>query len=205
MIKSGSKALVFLLATTLMTGPALADPPPVFKPAPPAQKKGPPPKTKPFKPHVHPGVPLNAGPRSPYFKPLPPDRHRLYRGVRIYRPYGHIYPGFGFYYTDNDAYYWLAFTAFTMVILQELSERQQRTHENAIVMATRAPIGETVTWRDGNTTGQVTATREGTSTLGRYCREFQQTVTVGGKTETAYGTACRQEDGQWEIISTRNE
>lgn len=31
------------------------------------------------------------------------------------------------------------------------------------------------------------------------CREYQQTVTVGGKIETAYGTACRQADGTWKI------
>lgn len=35
---------------------------------------------------------------------------------------------------------------------------------------------------------------------GKYCREYQQTITVGGKTETAYGTACRQPDGAWKII-----
>ncbi len=32
-----------------------------------------------------------------------------------------------------------------------------------------------------------------------YCREFQQTITVGGKTERAYGRACRQPDGSWKI------
>lgn len=37
---------------------------------------------------------------------------------------------------------------------------------------------------------------------GKYCREFQQTVTIGGKTETAYGTACRQPDGAWKIIAS---
>jgi triosephosphate isomerase len=36
---------------------------------------------------------------------------------------------------------------------------------------------------------------------GRYCREFQQTVTIGGRTEQAYGTACMQPDGAWEVIS----
>jgi surface antigen len=43
--------------------------------------------------------------------------------------------------------------------------------------------------------------REGTSESGKYCREFQQTVTIGGKTEQAYGTACRQPDGSWQIVS----
>ncbi len=32
---------------------------------------------------------------------------------------------------------------------------------------------------------------------GEQCREYQRTITIGGKTETAYGTACRQPDGTW--------
>ena len=35
----------------------------------------------------------------------------------------------------------------------------------------------------------------------RYCREFQQTITVGGKTERAFGRACRQTDGSWRIAN----
>ena len=35
----------------------------------------------------------------------------------------------------------------------------------------------------------------------RYCREFQQTITVGGKTERAFGRACRQPDGSWKIVN----
>jgi surface antigen len=31
------------------------------------------------------------------------------------------------------------------------------------------------------------------------CREYQQTVTIDGRTERAYGTACRQADGSWKI------
>ena len=71
--------------------------------------------------------------------------------------------------------------------------------------AARAPIGETVKWRNpksGNH-GRVTATREGRSNKGRYCREFQQVVVIGGKEEKAYGTACRQPDGSWEIVNRR--
>lgn len=36
---------------------------------------------------------------------------------------------------------------------------------------------------------------------GRYCREFQNKITVGGKTESGYGTACRQPDGSWQVVS----
>jgi surface antigen len=36
---------------------------------------------------------------------------------------------------------------------------------------------------------------------GAYCREFQQTVSIGGREERAYGTACRQPDGSWKVVS----
>jgi surface antigen len=70
------------------------------------------------------------------------------------------------------------------------------------VRATTAPIGDRIIWNDSGASGSVTAVRDGTSTQGRYCREFQQQVTVGGRTEQAYGTACQQPDGAWEIVST---
>jgi surface antigen len=37
------------------------------------------------------------------------------------------------------------------------------------------------------------------NTAGRYCREYQSTVTVGGQPVPAYGTACMQPDGSWEM------
>lgn len=38
---------------------------------------------------------------------------------------------------------------------------------------------------------------------GQHCREYQQTVTIGGETVDAYGTACRQPDGSWKVIQSR--
>ena len=35
---------------------------------------------------------------------------------------------------------------------------------------------------------------------GQYCREYVQTVSVGGQPQQAYGTACRQPDGTWRIV-----
>ncbi len=32
------------------------------------------------------------------------------------------------------------------------------------------------------------------------CREFQQTATVGGETDIAYGSACRTAEGAWRIV-----
>jgi surface antigen len=63
--------------------------------------------------------------------------------------------------------------------------------------------GQTSTWRnpDSQHSGTVTPTRSYQRDDGRPCREFQQTVTIGGRTERAYGTACRQPDGSWKIVS----
>jgi len=36
---------------------------------------------------------------------------------------------------------------------------------------------------------------------GQYCREYQQEITVGGEQVEGYGTACRQPDGSWKIVS----
>lgn len=47
----------------------------------------------------------------------------------------------------------------------------------------------------------VTPTRTYQSDSGRYCREYQTDVVVGGRREQAYGTACRQADGSWKVAS----
>ncbi len=74
---------------------------------------------------------------------------------------------------------------------------------HAMKQAQTAPIGETISWKnpENGHAGTVTPVREGTTSAGNYCREFQQTVSIGGKTERAYGTACRQPDGSWKIVS----
>ena len=65
-----------------------------------------------------------------------------------------------------------------------------------------AKTGQTVAWTnpDSGHSGTYTPERTYQTAEGQYCREFQQTVTVGGKTESAYGTACRQPDGSWKIV-----
>ena len=65
-----------------------------------------------------------------------------------------------------------------------------------------APSGTTSTWHnpDSGNMGTITPTQTYQQSDGIYCREFTQTVTIGGRTEEAYGTACRQPDGSWLII-----
>jgi surface antigen len=60
--------------------------------------------------------------------------------------------------------------------------------------------GQASTWRNPNTGNYGTVTPVRTyADNGTNCREYQQTITVGGKTEKGYGTACRQPDGSWKI------
>ena len=75
---------------------------------------------------------------------------------------------------------------------------------NATYQAQNAPIGEPVSWSnpDSGNSGSVTATRDGYSASGKYCREFQQTVYIDGKEEVGYGTACKQDDGSWKIVNS---
>lgn len=65
-----------------------------------------------------------------------------------------------------------------------------------------APVGERISWNNpqsGNS-GYIVPTRDGYSSSGRYCREYHQSIVVGGKTQSGYGTACQQPDGTWEIV-----
>jgi len=64
------------------------------------------------------------------------------------------------------------------------------------------PSGTSTSWHnpDSGNSGTVTPTRTYQAQSGNYCREYEQTVTIGGKTQTAYGTACRQPDGNWQVV-----
>ena len=68
--------------------------------------------------------------------------------------------------------------------------------------ATMAPVGEPIVWQDGNASGAVRTVRIGQSASGLQCREFHHTVTIGGRTQQAYGTSCLQPDGSWGASAT---
>jgi len=65
------------------------------------------------------------------------------------------------------------------------------------------PSGQSVSWRnpDSGHYGTVTPRPAVQNSSGEYCREYTQTVNVGGRTEEAYGHACRQPDGTWKIVN----
>jgi surface antigen len=61
--------------------------------------------------------------------------------------------------------------------------------------------GQATQWRNPDTGNYGTVTPLRTSeSNGTVCREYQQTITVGGRTQEGYGTACRQPDGSWRIV-----
>lgn len=64
-----------------------------------------------------------------------------------------------------------------------------------------AKTGASNSWRnpDSGNHGTITPTRTYQAASGSYCREYTQTINVGGKAVEGYGTACRQPDGSWEI------
>lgn len=63
--------------------------------------------------------------------------------------------------------------------------------------------GTTSKWinPDSGNSGTVTPTKTFQNNSGQYCREFSQTIVVGGNKQNAFGTACRQPDGSWQIVN----
>jgi surface antigen len=78
---------------------------------------------------------------------------------------------------------------------------KMRMERNANSSLENAPSGQTSTWKNPDTGNYGTFTPVKTyQQQGQYCREFTQQITVGGKTQEGYGTACRQPDGTWQIV-----
>ncbi len=75
----------------------------------------------------------------------------------------------------------------------------ERTSQKALEST---PSGSQVEWNnpDSGNSGTITPTKTYKLDDGRYCREYNQTVNIGGKQEKAYGKACRQPDGTWQIV-----
>ena len=70
-----------------------------------------------------------------------------------------------------------------------------------------ADVGAGITWENpanagAPAMGTTVITRQGADQQGRTCREFQQTVTIGGEEVQSYGTACRDGNGDWQLMSS---
>ena len=78
---------------------------------------------------------------------------------------------------------------------------QQRAQNTALHTADWQPV----TWSnpDSGNSGTITPVRtiQNTNT-GQVCREYQTSVTIGGRVEQGYGTACRTADGDWRLTNS---
>jgi surface antigen len=68
----------------------------------------------------------------------------------------------------------------------------------------RPSSGTTISWKspDNGHSGSVTPTDTYETTNGQYCREFQQQASIAGQTQEVYGTACREPDDSWKLVSS---
>jgi len=85
---------------------------------------------------------------------------------------------------------------------QQLDERDRLMMGQSFQTALESASDNTSSsWRNPNTgnSGYTTPTRTVVASNGTPCREFQQTVMIGGQQQQAYGTACRTADGHWKI------
>ena len=94
---------------------------------------------------------------------------------------------------DKDAVLWLGRAALGIGTLDALS---------------RAPHSEPARWSTRErylprpidaVDGPLTRVREGFGEHEHFCREFHQDIRIDHRREQAWGTACLQEDGSWQV------
>ena len=81
-----------------------------------------------------------------------------------------------------------------------LTETDRQSMDRAAQEALEfSKIGQGSNWSnpDSGHVGSITPLRTYETDSGRPCRDYQQTVTMGGKTGLAHDTACRQPNGTW--------
>lgn len=85
---------------------------------------------------------------------------------------------------------------------KSLDRADQQYANQAENRAHGAAIGQSISWNNPESghSGTYTPVRDGSDSAGNYCREYQSSVNIGGKSEQAYGTACRQPDGSWKVV-----
>lgn len=84
---------------------------------------------------------------------------------------------------------------------QSLDQADQMYAERAFNQAAAAPVGQQISWNnpESGNSGTYETTRTGRTNDGRVCREFHNTIIVGGKAQEGVGQACQQSDGSWAI------
>jgi len=66
-----------------------------------------------------------------------------------------------------------------------------------------APDGNRIIWSEDARGARydVTPTETYRTPDGTYCREYRTSATIGGQPQRVFGTACRQPDGAWKLMS----
>lgn len=127
----------------------------------------------------------------------------MYFGPRPYAYPAYPYPprpayGYSGYYPAGGV------VVFSPYFRDRLSVRARGVYYDAYRSALDAPVGEPINWREGRVRGEITTTRDGWAG-DRYCREFRQNIIIDGRSEEAYGTACRNDaDTDWQIVPNQD-
>lgn len=87
---------------------------------------------------------------------------------------------------------------------RELAKSMSTTDQDRAVRAEQTAVArnESITWNNPDTgnRGTIEPTRTYTNSNGNTCREYNHTVYINGRAETARGTACREDDGTWRLV-----
>jgi surface antigen len=78
---------------------------------------------------------------------------------------------------------------------------RQAAYRAEQVALERYPDGQYSRWNNPNNGNYGYTVPQSTyqNSYGQYCREYQTTIIVNGRPETAHGTACREPDGSWRV------
>lgn len=83
---------------------------------------------------------------------------------------------------------------------RSLDDADRAAYDNASQYALER--GQRRSWKNPHTghRGTITPKRRYKAANGRYCREYTQAIYIDGRKHSGHGTACREEDGTWQII-----
>lgn len=73
-----------------------------------------------------------------------------------------------------------------------------RTQQQTLEFGRDAQAAQWSNPNSGNA-GAITPTQTYYAQSGQPCRQFEQTIIIDGRAESAYGTACRDNSGSWKI------
>jgi len=80
---------------------------------------------------------------------------------------------------------------------------RQRAREAEYAALERNRDGEYSRWDNPNNghSGYSVPERTYQNSDGQYCREYQTTVVIDNRPQSGHGTACREPDGTWRLVS----